>query len=278
MRRLTIAILLAVTMLVTAAPAVADHSPIHVGTDGGQAEIEAGINDAASGLGDPGWEPPAPEDVGVFLVFREHVDPDDPDDTGWCYTSEIRVYPGAAADAAVQAGLIDQPVRLAMQHHGPCPEETPDEILEGLDRFAAGLPMPPPDPRIPPGRAITGLPAFLEPNGQTVHTVSLEIFGSTFTATFHHVAYDVNWGDGTPTQRYGHTQVAGAYPDGEIRHAYQDRGHVIVSVTQYWAGWWSYDGVPGAIAPVSNRPIPGTLWSANSVDLPINEVQGIRTD
>lgn len=262
--------------LVVGAP-VAAAADIDVGAgESDSAEVVAGIGDVAESIGDPGWEPPDPEDVGVFLEFREHLDPDDPDDngSGYCYEFVVRVYEGAAAAAELQ--YPDAPIRAAMIEHGRCPDDDTDEFYEALDRYAAGLPVPAPTPTVPPGRAITGVPAYLDAGGQRYHEVSLDIFGGQFTAWFHHAGYDVNWGDGSEVRRYDHAQIADPYPDGDIRYAYATRGASTVTVTQYWAGWWSYSGIPNAIPPVSSRRIPGVLWSVGAVDLQVDDAEAIR--
>jgi len=94
--------------------------------------------------------------------------------------------------------------------------------------------LPPPEPYIAPGYAITGLPAYLESNGharwtpqdppETPHGL-LEV-----TAEFAYLMVD--WGDGRGPQRYD--SLGGSYTDGDVHHQYTDIGNYAVQVTQYW--------------------------------------------
>ncbi len=87
-----------------------------------------------------------------------------------------------------------------------CPDEdgatrelTPAQVAEP---FVRTIPMPVPRPRIPPGHAITGLPAYLETRGTLSHRVGPEPTELGPIEVHATGAYYVDWGDGS--QPLGH--------------------------------------------------------------------------
>jgi hypothetical protein len=105
-------------------------------------------------------------------------------------------------------------------------------------RFWRSVPLPTPEPYIAPGRAITGLFAYLETRGETTHTFTepntpfgpLEIVAKG--------AYYVDWGDGTKTGPHPHE--GGPWPDGRIKHEYLRVGTYDIVVTERWTATWSF--------------------------------------
>ena len=124
---------------------------------------------------------------------------------------------------------------------------------------------PPPTPlQVEPGRAVTGLRAYLEIGGEVParQTVGTPIGPATFVMTPRYV---VTWGDGATTE----TESQGVpWPGGpgEISHVYTDAGGVTVTVQAFWRTTWSLAGQGGDLPEL---PVP----TEGSLDLPVEEYQ-----
>ena len=136
--------------------------------------------------------------------------------------------------------------------------------------------LPPADPAISGGYAITGLRSWLDLGRQSSLTTTheLDLGGRPVTATITATATaTVDWGDGTVTT---HASRGGGYHDGEpgpddITHTYRDTADSnILTVTDTWDVTISFPG----------RPVPDiTLtWTADPTTLtfPIREVRSTR--
>jgi hypothetical protein len=111
----------------------------------------------------------------------------------------------------VLASLPSCPADLS----GPPPLETPGRFAI---RYWQQIHLPHPEPYVAPGRAITGLLAYLETRGTTEHTY---VEPNTPFGPLEIVAkgtYYVDWGDGTHTGP--HAFEGGPWPDGKIKHEY----------------------------------------------------------
>jgi hypothetical protein len=120
--------------------------------------------------------------------------------------------------------------------------ETPTGLAT---RYWNEIPLPRPEPYIAPGRAITGLLAYLETRGTTSHTYTdpNTPFGPlTIVATGK---YYVDWGDGTRTGP--HSREGGPWPDGRITHEYINIGDYDVVVTERWTATWSFGAESGVL-------------------------------
>ncbi len=130
-----------------------------------------------------------------------------------------------------------QPIRAGIARpRGPGRTQT--RILEDV-------PLPEPEPYIAPGRAITGLLAYLETRGTTAHTYTEPDtpFGAlSIVATGK---YYVDWGDGTSTGP--HSDEGGPWPDGRITHEYIHIGAYDVVVTERWTATWSFGSESGSL-------------------------------
>jgi hypothetical protein len=122
-------------------------------------------------------------------------------------------------------------------------------VVESPQAFAArywrDIPLPSPEPYIAPGRAITGMLAYLETRGSTTHTYTEPNtpFGPLqIVATG---AYYVDWGDGTHTGP--HSEEGGPWPDGRITHEYINVGTYDVVVTERWTATWSFGSESGTL-------------------------------
>jgi len=151
---------------------------------------------------------------------------------------------GGAAGAAVDS-LIEASPRCPA---GPSTDpvggaaETPRTYAV---RYWQDIPLPDPHPYIAPGRAITGLFAYLETRGTTTHTYSEPNtpFGPlTIVATGR---YYVDWGDGTHTGP--HAAEGGPWPDGDIKHGYIHVGAYDVVVTERWTATWNFGEQSGTL-------------------------------
>jgi hypothetical protein len=152
----------------------------------------------------------------------------------------------------------------------PCPYEngatrsvTPAEVAEP---FVRTIPMPVPDPRIPPGHAITGLPAYLETRGTLSHRVGPAATALGPIEVHATGAYYVDWGDGSPEEGPFGFEGA-AYPTGRILHTYRDTGTYTVAVRVAWSADWRLGGDSGTV--------PGLRTEA-SIPLEVRQLQAVR--
>lgn len=109
----------------------------------------------------------------------------------------------------------------------PCPQATSQSrspgttpILIALEHWSR-VPLPRPEPRIAPGRAITGKLAYLETRGSLTYTYAAStVFGLLqITATG---AYWIEWGDGATGGPFG--REGRPWPEGHITQI--GRAHV----------------------------------------------------
>ena len=128
--------------------------------------------------------------------------------------------------------------------------------------------LPPPQPYIAPGKAITGLRAFLEIRGPRTATQSFNVFGYALTINATATSYDVDWGDGSWSR--GLTSSGGPWPHGDVRHVYTTQGTYTVRVLERWAGTWSVAGGGGG-------SVDGALSCEGRIDaFPVVQVQAVR--
>jgi len=143
----------------------------------------------------------------------------------------------------------------------PAPVETPAMVSA---RYWELIPLPKPQPKIAPGRAITGKLAYLETNGELTHTYT----NSTAFGPLEIVAkgsYTVDWGDGTTTGP--HSFEGKPWPDGEITHGYRDIGSYNVVVTENWTASWRLGGESGVLR---------TLRTTGRIDdFPVQQIQAV---
>jgi len=141
------------------------------------------------------------------------------------------------------------------------PTLTPQEVAVGV---VEAFPFPAPKPYIAPGRAITGLRAYLEPRSPTtVSDVRPTPLGDIrLDATG---VYYVNWGDHARTGPHG--GPGGPWPDGNISHVYTDQGVYDVGVTVAWSVRWQLGGDSGRLNITTEGALP---------NFPVEQLQAVR--
>ncbi len=166
--------------------------------------------------------------------------------------------------------IPDRDFRDIRQRYPECPpqpgrESTPQTARSYAVEYWRDVPLPAPRPYIAPGRAITGMFAYLETRGTTTHTYTEPDtpFGPlTIVASGR---YYVDWGDGTHTGP--HSSEGGPWPDGQITHEYLRVGSYDVVVTERWRATWRF----GTEA--------GTLEELRTVgridDFPVQQIQAV---
>jgi hypothetical protein len=133
-----------------------------------------------------------------------------------------------------------------------------------------------PEPVIPPGFALTGMPAYLVTGDQHAlyHEDELSVHVGPFTFTVQVVAEGtttVDWGDGSEPVTYS---VPGrAYPDGEVMHIYTDKGEVSVVVTDSWEITFN------VVSPVQITDVVTAELASDVIEaFEVNEYRAVRVD
>lgn len=157
----------------------------------------------------------------------------------------------------------------------PCP------FLGDLDPTAAIeivweelIDVPVPGPRIDPGKAITGLPAYLETGMEnpTFTQVVENPFGGPGITIEGTATFVIDWGDGSPEEST--TKVGAPYAERDggqtITHVYPRSGEMTVEVDAHWRGTWQV----GESEPVAFETV--RIASGPPVLLPVEQVQAVR--
>jgi hypothetical protein len=134
-------------------------------------------------------------------------------------------------------------------------------------RFWQSMDLPDLAPRIAPGKALVGLPAYLEPGGEVrVTSGGPTPFGPLTIAAERSVTVD--WADGPGSVTGPHAGSGGPHPDGDIAWTYGRSGPRDVAVTQTWTATWSIGGTAGTF---SGRGTTSTLFG-----FPVEQIQAVR--
>lgn len=157
----------------------------------------------------------------------------------------------------------------------PCPATpvAPAPIDPQLlaQNFWKTIPLPVPRPAIPPGYAITGMPAYLVTNSTTAPAPyvfptplgQLRIIASG--------EYFVDWGDPRGPGWTGPFPFEGQpWPNGRISHVYDDVGSVTVVVREVWSARWVLGGAAGTLG--------GLATTATITNYPIHQEQAVITN
>jgi hypothetical protein len=137
--------------------------------------------------------------------------------------------------------------------------------------FWRTVPLPKPDPQVPPGYAVTGLPAYLVTNGTVrpaPYTDNTPLGPLTIVATG---TYSVDWGDSSrPAWAGPYGQEGQAYPNGTITHTFDYVGTVTVTVVENWTATWTLGPDHGVLPDLETR--------AAIPDLQIRQLQAVITN
>jgi hypothetical protein len=184
-----------------------------------------------------------------------------------CVTTVTRSYADAASAAAADAAQEQRWLGLLGAGYPLCPGVTaPAGNPAGLAiAFWGEVPLPVPAPRIAPGYAITGKPAYLETGGVLARDFARETPLGPITLGASGRLW-VDWGDGTHD---GPFDVPGApWPAGTISHTYTNTGAFDVVVTEQWGATWQLAGQGGQL---------GGLHTEGRISrFPVTEVQAVR--
>jgi hypothetical protein len=208
---------------------------------------------------------------------------DDDGEVVYCRgTQWVRVPPEDRADRVRDAnsgflGLFGGLPEL--QGHNPhhdCPvdpaEAIPPIVVQDAVIQTIEDQLPRPTLEVPPGYALTGMPAYLVTNheleyGPVTHSVDLGIMVVDVTVTASGVTH-VDWGDGHADTYHS---PGTPWPDGEVRHTYINTGTVTITVTDTWEVTYRVPslGIEDSVtAPLAPRTLD---------DLEIQQVQAVRT-
>lgn len=115
-------------------------------------------------------------------------------------------------------------------------EDLPPPMVRDAVRQTVTDLLPRPEPSVPPGYALTGMPAYLVTDhaldyGPAEHPVDLGIMELTVRVEGTGTS-TVDWGDGSEPQTYDEAGLP--YPDGGVKYTYADRGEATITVTDSW--------------------------------------------
>jgi hypothetical protein len=211
-----------------------------------------GDRDDSPGQGRRRAAPVARPDLNVWRAYLRQL----PDGT-YCYVFSDR--PGPEDILSERPDLT----HLLVSAH-PCP---PADAAEAAVReFWETVVLPRPEPRIQPGKAITGKDAYLEIGGERAraYTITNPLGGPPIVieATAQYV---VDWGDGTTTTT---ASQGGPWPDGDVTHVWTTAGRYDVVVAQQWSATWSAGPAGGALR--------GLETFGRLDGFPVIEVQAVR--
>lgn len=140
---------------------------------------------------------------------------------------------------------------------GPATGGTKVSPFQLASAFWDVVPLPVPQPSVPPGKAITGTESYLvtgDTEAPPPWVIATPIGTLTVTA---HGTYLVNWGDGTGlTGPYATTGAP--WPTGTITHVYDTAATVTIEVEEEWTATWSLGGAGGTLAGLTTvGTLPG---------------------
>jgi hypothetical protein len=224
-----------------------------------------------------------PNDGKVWVGIPRLGATEEDGDLRYCRTTRwVRVDPADRADFVSNAeyGYLAMFGGLPeLQGHNPfldCPvdptESIPPVVLREAITRTIRDDMPRPTLEVPPGYALTGMPAYLVTNhqleyGPVTHTVDLGVAVLDVTVTATGVT-EVNWGDGTVATY----QTPGTpWPDGQVVHTYRDADTVDIHVTDTWQVTYRVPAL--GIEDTLEAPLPARTLDA----LQVQQVQAVRT-
>lgn len=251
--------------LVSAAPAGAGDDP-DVTPGGGSVtatDTDTGVVlGSEPPAGSTGTGPPATYDLDLVEGLSPEGDGYDNTDACWGIVLAEGDSGMSWAEVAQQQQDFDDPYL-----YGACPvEDTFDLVAYITQAWQSEVQPPPPSPlAIAPGKALTGLTAYLEIGGDPNPTTTLpNPIGPDVVITMT-PRYVVHWGDDTTTET---RSQGGPYPSGDVTHTYTETGAVHLTVEAYWTATWSAGGAGGELPELAD-PTEAPL------DLPVEQRQAV---
>jgi hypothetical protein len=157
---------------------------------------------------------------------------------------------------------------LATLHLPPCkaaaagPAPRPIDPAALAVQFWRTIHLPVPQLSIPPGYAVTGMPAYLVTTGTLAPAPYRRVTPLGPLTITVNGTYFVDWGDGTaPIWTGPYRQQGQSYPDGMIVHTYDNATSLTVSVREAWTARWHLGAAAGVLttlqtgATISNFPV-----------------------
>ncbi len=155
-----------------------------------------------------------------------------------------------AQDLAVLAAYTL--VHIAVCPPSPQAPSAPVQVVDPTTiavNFWKTIPLPVPDPTVPPGYALAGKVAYLVTGGTidpAPYVDNTPLGALTVKATGQ---YLVNWGDSSQPTWAGPYDFEGlAYPNGQITHVYENSGIYSITVREDWSASWSLAGSTGIVS------------------------------
>lgn len=246
-----------------AAPAAADDDPDVTPGGGGlvATDTDTGvILGTEPPAGSTGTGPPATYELD--LVHGVSPEGDDYQHTDACWGIVLADGDNGMtwAEVTQQQQSFDDP-----HLYGACPVEDTFDLVAFIEQaWQSEVQPPPPSPlQVAPGKALTGLTAYLEIGGDPNPVTTLpNPIGPDVVITMT-PRYVISWGDGASTDT---TSQGGPYPSGDLTHVYTEAEPVVVTVQAYWTATWSAGGA-GDELPELAEPTEASL------DLPVEERQ-----
>ena len=227
---------------------------------GGAIECGGGYVINSPGNSAPALPPTSPPTTSEFLVEYVAYGPNGP-----CVA--FGPPQGMANERVMQSlGTISLP---------PCPPAR--QLPKPIDpaalavQFWKTIPLPTPEPSIPPGYAITGKPAYLVTHGQT--SPGPYVFNTPIgqLTIVPHGEYSVDWGDGSyPAWTGPYASEGQPWPNGDITHTYDYVGSYNVAIDEGWTATWSLAGASGNLS--------GLRTTATITGFPVQQVQAVITN
>ena len=164
---------------------------------------------------------------------------------------------------------------LATLNLPPCPAApAPGARIDPqvlAESFWKTIPLPVPKPQIPPGYAITGMPAYLVTNSTVSpapYVFATPLGQLRIQATG---AYLVDWGDARAPGWTGPYPFEGQpWPNGRISHTYDDVGTVTIVVRETWTATWQLGTATGTLGALATTATIGNY--------PIHQEQAVITN
>ena len=231
---------------------------------GGHGDSSAAGEPAARSDGVAAFEPswsvqPETGEACILLARRPGVAPDSTLGRAWDQlTLQMMVDPRVA-------GRSD---RFCMSVAAGAAAAGPHAAVES---FVRSFTLPPPEPSIPPGIALTGLTTYLVISGQESFRVTEDLPGwGRLGIRFSNAATIVDWGDGTRVTIIDGRRGApyGGDPREQITHVYDLRDpDTEVVVTTLWRANWSVGGFAGTVDGLMTR---------STLGLPVRSFEAVR--